>query len=225
MAKTMGEPIGLTDNQQRFLSAFVDEPYLIGQFYLSGGTALAAWYLHHRESYDLDFFTTRPFDYDRIIRWMKTQESVLRYASVRFEDDYGFLTCFLRFSKDTLLKIDFHHSTSMTLEKGLVWRGLSVDSLFDITVNKLRTIATTPRTRDYVDYYYASTFMHYPIKTLLPAVSKKFHETIDPLQLAKNFLSAATRVDLPIMRVPFDENAMIAFYKHAASELHSSILA
>jgi hypothetical protein len=45
----------LTSTQERFLSGFfrdVEPPY-----YLTGGTALAAYYLGHRYSDDLDFFT------------------------------------------------------------------------------------------------------------------------------------------------------------------------
>ncbi|MGH9194310.1 MAG: nucleotidyl transferase AbiEii/AbiGii toxin family protein, partial [Acidimicrobiia bacterium] len=46
----------LTETQQRFLEAFFDGDSR-NPFYLSGGTALAAYYLHHRFSDDLDFFT------------------------------------------------------------------------------------------------------------------------------------------------------------------------
>ena len=42
--------------QDRFLKRFFAGP--LGQhFYLTGGTALARFYFHHRESLDLDLFT------------------------------------------------------------------------------------------------------------------------------------------------------------------------
>ncbi|MFH0750138.1 MAG: nucleotidyl transferase AbiEii/AbiGii toxin family protein [Candidatus Gottesmanbacteria bacterium] len=224
MEQTMEKPVGLTKEQELFLNVIIEEPYFLKNFYLSGGTALAAWYLNHRESYDLDFFTDHPFEYDKIIRWVKQQEHVLGYSSVRFEEDYGFLMCFLRFSSKTILKIDFHNYTSMTLQKGLRWRGLTIDSLYDIVVNKLRTISTMPRTRDYVDYYCIAQHTPHPIKQLLSAVEKKFREPIDPLQVAKNFLTVAGVVDLPIMRIPFAKQAMTSFYQQAAKQLRSSIL-
>lgn len=42
--------------QDRFLGHFFAGP-LAEHFYLTGGTALARFYFHHRESLDLDLFT------------------------------------------------------------------------------------------------------------------------------------------------------------------------
>ncbi|MBU1326680.1 nucleotidyl transferase AbiEii/AbiGii toxin family protein [Patescibacteria group bacterium] len=225
MEQTMAKAVGFTKEQKQFFNVILGESYFLNDFYLSGGTALNAWYLHHRESYDLDFFTDHPFDYDKIIRWTRQSEHALGYTSVRFEDDYGFLMCFFRFSGGTVLKVDFHHYASVTLKKGFVWRGLMIDSLYDITVNKFRTIATIPRTRDYVDYYCIFQHTTYPLKRLMSDVAKKFREAIDPLQLAKNFLKVVDCTDMPIMRIPFDQTAMISFYQQAAKQLRSFILA
>jgi len=51
MAKTILTPI-----QQSLLSALSKESTVVDNFYLSGGTALAEFYLYHRYSEDLDFF-------------------------------------------------------------------------------------------------------------------------------------------------------------------------
>ena len=48
----------LTDIQRQVLTEVANEPFL-RDFYLSGGTALSAYYLLHRISDDLDFFTTQ----------------------------------------------------------------------------------------------------------------------------------------------------------------------
>jgi hypothetical protein len=45
--------------QDRFLERFFSGP-LGEHFYLTGGTALARFYFHHRESLDLDLFTNDP---------------------------------------------------------------------------------------------------------------------------------------------------------------------
>lgn len=49
----------LTPLQRRFLAAF-SQTALQRDFFLTGGTALAHFYLHHRLSEDLDFFTEIP---------------------------------------------------------------------------------------------------------------------------------------------------------------------
>ncbi len=46
----------LTPTQMTFLQYLKKTP-LVKDFYLTGGTALAAFYLFHRYSFDLDFFT------------------------------------------------------------------------------------------------------------------------------------------------------------------------
>jgi hypothetical protein len=71
MEPKMATGTGLTPQQEQLLDLALKEQYFLNTFYLSGGTALSTWYLHHRESYDLDFFSIVPFDYDRIIRWFR----------------------------------------------------------------------------------------------------------------------------------------------------------
>ncbi|NIQ91474.1 MAG: hypothetical protein GWN58_66005, partial [Anaerolineae bacterium] len=49
----------LTPLQRRLLREIGQSP-LREEFFLTGGTALAALYLHHRYSVDLDLFTENP---------------------------------------------------------------------------------------------------------------------------------------------------------------------
>ena len=47
----------LTHNQITFLTAVGESALFMNRFYLTGGTPLAAFYLKHRYSEDLDFFS------------------------------------------------------------------------------------------------------------------------------------------------------------------------
>lgn len=47
----------LSSQQQLLLDLISEQKDITNNFYLSGGTALAEYYLHHRLSEDLDFFT------------------------------------------------------------------------------------------------------------------------------------------------------------------------
>ena len=49
----------LTPLQRRVLTSFFQKGLGERGFYLTGGTALAEFYLHHRYSDDLDFFTRK----------------------------------------------------------------------------------------------------------------------------------------------------------------------
>ncbi|MDP3956788.1 MAG: nucleotidyl transferase AbiEii/AbiGii toxin family protein, partial [bacterium] len=52
----------LSKQQKDFLEEIGRIPYLRDNFYLTGGTALAAFYLRHRYSEDLDFFSEKEVD-------------------------------------------------------------------------------------------------------------------------------------------------------------------
>jgi predicted nucleotidyltransferase component of viral defense system len=52
----------LTTLQQKFIHLFAKNELLKKYFYLTGGTALSAYYLKHRYSEDLDFFSLKPVD-------------------------------------------------------------------------------------------------------------------------------------------------------------------
>ena len=64
----------LDDIQIQFLDEFKKDPYLLATFYLTGGTALAEYYLHHRKSEDLDFFCNTDFDVKHIDSFIEKNE-------------------------------------------------------------------------------------------------------------------------------------------------------
>lgn len=224
MEQKVAPGTGLTARQKQFLDLVCQEPYLRSNFYLSGGTALASWYLHHRESFDLDLFTCRPFDDKRITRWIKASQRQIGYKYVSINEDFGFLTVTFRYPDDTFLKIDFNRYTDIRLKKGMVWRGMDIDSLYDIAVNKLETVSSVARSRDYVDLYYILKRYPFTVEELARGVEKKFSERVDALQLIKNFLKAVEYTDLPRMLIPFDRKDMDEYYAILARSLKKEVL-
>jgi len=66
----------LTDEQKKFLEFFKKTPLLNKSFYFSGGTALSEFYLQHRFSEDLDFFSENefnPLDVTNLLKQGKTK--------------------------------------------------------------------------------------------------------------------------------------------------------
>ncbi len=219
----MAPGAGLSLRQEQFLAVVLEQNYILENFYLSGGTALSSWYLHHRESYDLDFFSNRPFNGERIATWLKENQEKLDCQAITTDEDWGFYTFFFRYPDDSRLKIDFNHYSYSRLEKGIHWRGLEIDSLYDIAVNKAHTICTHPRERDYVDLYFIMKKTNWDINKLLADADQKFKSTVGLMQMSKNFLKAAEITDYPKMLVPFDPNEMINFYENLAKGLKSKI--
>lgn len=184
---------------------------------------MSSWYLHHRESFDLDFFTSRPFDDERITHWVKASREAIDYRLVHIDEDFGLLMVTFRYPDDTFLKIDFNRYTDTRLKKGMVWRGIEIDSLYDITVNKVETVSSAPRSRDYVDLYCILQRYPFRVKDLMQSVAEKFSERVDALQLIKNFLKVVEYADLPNMLVPFDRSRMDTFFTTLARSLKKDV--
>lgn len=220
----MDKGAGLGLRQKQFLDLVLQTDEILKNFYLSGGTALSSWYLHHRESYDLDFFSDQPFDGEKITYWIKQNERTLAYQSFVTNDDFGFYTFIFRYADNSRFKVDFAHYTSKRLTKGMVWKGLEIDSMYEIAVNKIHTIRTHPRERDYIDLYCILKETNWSIDTLLIDADRKFDATTDILQTVKNFLKAAEITDYPKMLIPFNEADMQGFYERLAGKLRSKIL-
>lgn len=101
----MGRIQILTKEQQVILAQVKKEPFL-DQFYFTGGTALSAFYLQHRYSEDLDFFTEKKFDtqdiFDLVYSWSK--QHGFTFTSEFHQVVYIFM---LTFKNKEVLKVDF----------------------------------------------------------------------------------------------------------------------
>lgn len=220
----MAPGAGLSFRQKQFLAVVLQTEEILKQFYLSGGTALSSWYLHHRESYDLDFFSNRPFDGEKITHWIKQNEQKLEYQSLVINDDFGFYTFIFRYRDNSRFKVDFAHYSSQRCTKGADWKGLEIDSMYEIAINKTHTIRTHPRERDYIDLYFILKETNWKIDKLLIDADRKFDSITDLLQVAKHFLRATEITDFPKMLVPFKKEDMYNFYENLAGKLRSKIL-
>ena len=78
MAKTI-----LTKRQRQLLILLSKQAIITKKFYLSGGTALAEYYLRHRYSEDLDFFSLDEVDPMAIQVILKKQWSVRNKLNFR----------------------------------------------------------------------------------------------------------------------------------------------
>ena len=111
----MGKIQVLTKEQQIILAQVKKEPFF-EQFYFTGGTALSAFYLQHRYSEDLDFFTQRKFDtqdiFDIIDSWSKKHG--FTFTSEFHQVVYIFM---FTFKNNEILKVDFGHYAYKRIEK------------------------------------------------------------------------------------------------------------
>lgn len=96
----------LTPFQKKLLKSIGDSP-LADHFYLTGGTALAAFYLQHRFSEDLDFFSADP-NAIRLIRPSIEKVVDSLNAAIEFSRTFNtFVECFITSEDGESVKVDF----------------------------------------------------------------------------------------------------------------------
>ena len=213
----------LSENQRRMLDAIAREHTITDAFYLSGGTALAEYYLHHRYSEDLDFFSAEEFPIEGVTAALRTAGKRAGVSGMRFEQSFNRNLFFLEIGEETI-KTEFTFYPFERIESGRKEGSLSIDGLLDITVNKLFTIYQKPRSRDFIDLYCIMQKENWSIRDLSQKAQIKFDTHIDPLQLGAQFVRADELKDYPRMLTPLDPMVWRDFFREEARHLRSSVL-
>ena len=197
---------------------------LAKQFYLTGGTALSEFYLHHRLSVDLDFFSESEFEILPIEIFFQSHSNELDIKQTERVQFLGLQTFQFTFSDDTTLKIDFNYYPFPRIEKGTTFNQLAIDSPRDIAANKVHTIYMKARERDFVDLYFLMKQYNFNLKQLILDAKLKFDWHIDQFKLAETLLKSQDYSTLPKMLVPFDPKEMNTFFQEIVRSLEKNIL-
>ncbi|MDI6779386.1 MAG: nucleotidyl transferase AbiEii/AbiGii toxin family protein [Bacteroidota bacterium] len=213
----------LTLEQKEFLTLVSKEDYLVKRFYLTGGTPLSAFYLFHRISEDLDFFSEKEIHLPSISGFIGKVQKKLNLVKVDYRRFLGLHSFYLFFTKEKFLKIDFNYYPFARIEKGLKYKNIAVDSLYDIAVNKVHTISMQARARDFIDIYFIIKEKGYDFKKLLLDAKAKFDWHIDPIQLGTQLIQAAKLSDYPRMLKEIEHRDWKEFFLNEAKKLKKEI--
>jgi hypothetical protein len=217
----MAESI-LTDLQRRCLDWIAGQRPLTGMFYLSGGTALAEFYLHHRLSEDLDFFSGDEFDWQSIEPHVQRLKKVVAAEDVTIRSRLNRNIVYLQVGSESL-KLEFSWYIGALIDEGIRYHQLRIDSPRDIAVNKVFTIYQRPRSRDYVDLYFLMHEYHYDLRELMKLVRLKFDWHIDPVQLGGRFVEPNLD-DWPTMIRPLNQDEFKNWLEKTARTLEKDVL-
>lgn len=164
----------LTNIQQKILREFPKTPDS-KEFYLTGGTALAEFYLKHRRSEDLDFFTglaeiITPFS-------IKFEEYLgkMGYSVRRLRGVSSFIELEISQEEGSVL-IHLAQDAAFRFQKTKVfdeYPGLNVDDLEDIAANKLLALFGRAMLRDFIDIYFLVKSGGFSKKRLIDLAAKK----------------------------------------------------
>ncbi len=208
----MGKIQVFTEEQRIILAEVKKEPFF-EQFYFTGGTALSAFYLQHRYSEDLDFFTEKKFDnqdvFNLVDSWSKKYS--FTFTSESHQAVYVFM---LSFKNKEVLRVDFGRYPHKRIEENNIIDGLKTDSLVDIAVNKLLTVTQRSTVKDFVDLYFL--LEKFTIWDIIQGVRIKFRMELEPYILASHFLKVEDFDYLPKMIKPVEIKDLKAFFRQKA---------
>ncbi|MBI5614599.1 nucleotidyl transferase AbiEii/AbiGii toxin family protein [Candidatus Gottesmanbacteria bacterium] len=217
----MGKTI-LTAVQQKTLNIIASDVIVKKYFYLSGGTALSEYYLHHRLSEDLDFFSETEIDALWLNTIAKRIKTNIGASTVDIQQNFNRNLIFFHVGK-TILKTEFTYYPFTQIEKPLVKNILRIDSLLDIAVNKFFTIYQKPASRHFLDLFCILESSTIRWSDLSELARMKFDTVIDPLQLGSQLMLANTVGQLPHMILPIKESQWRLYFLKKAKELKKDI--
>lgn len=142
------------------------------RFFLTGGSALGLFHLHHRLSFDLDLFTHQEIDGHEL------QNQVLRVAAqigaecqaIRSAPDFHRFRL-TRGDERELLDLVVDRAPQLDAEKPTI-DGIRVDTLREMIANKLTTLLSRTEMKDVVDLYFLEQAGHDLLAALPDAQAK-----------------------------------------------------
>jgi len=214
----------LTPGQTRVLGIIAKEKYFTERYYLTGGTALAEFYLKHRFSEDLDFFSEdKEINPIPIARFLKHKMKTLKLQKFDMRRVWGIYSYFLHFENKEILKIDFSYYPFLRIKKGIKFESLEINGIFDIAVDKVHTVISQPRARDFIDIYFIIKKEHYDFKELLMKAKAKFDWHITAIELGTRLFEASKLSDYPRMLKKINHQEWKDFFTKESQKLKSEI--
>ncbi|MEW5940193.1 MAG: nucleotidyl transferase AbiEii/AbiGii toxin family protein [Chloroflexota bacterium] len=143
----------LTPLQREIVDLFADLPDK-GQFYFTGGAALAEYYLGHRRSFDLDFFTGTE---DIVIPISYQIESLCqkRGLPVKVIRRLSTFVQFVAEKEGESLKVDMALDSPFRFEPSVFTQeGIFVNNYADLRIDKVLAYFGRAEPRDAIDLYF-----------------------------------------------------------------------
>lgn len=197
----------LTPLQQKVLVELFDHRIADRGYYLTGGTALSAFYLKHRYSDDLDFFTRKRDSLEEDFRDFQNVLSSTGITTILQDITESYARVFVDFEdqKTTPLKVEFARDVPVMMAPPEVHDQVVVDSFEDIAVNKVCTILSRYEPKDFCDLYFILRESRYDLDYLIGRAREKeaaFDDEEGVLIFATNLLSVKEFRFLPRMIKP-----------------------
>lgn len=221
MYKLQNNPI-LLPHQIKILELFFGSEF--GKpFFLTGGTALSAFYYAHRESKDLDLFTLEPFNLHLLNETIgfiaiETGSKInIKVTSNTYQEIY------LENSKENWIqRIDIVHEQPRQHGESIDIDGIKVDSLINIATNKITALFGRLEPKDYIDLYVILHQSELKFDYLFEKARDKdlgLHEFY-----FANSISQVGNIKIwPALKIPLGIPEIVKFYEKLAKDMYTRV--
>jgi predicted nucleotidyltransferase component of viral defense system len=200
--------IELTQLQKEILS-FIGKNSFCKNFYWTGGTLLSYFYLSHRFSVDLDFFSHDLFKGDEYSLFINELKKEINADSIAETIKYNRRQYLIKRGKDDV-KLEFVYFPFPSIAKRKVVKEFSVnaDSLEDIMVNKIHSAYERDEVKDVYDlYWYLTNNPKYDLQKLISLIEKKIGIIIQPSLLVEKIYQLCGDLDkLKPLLIDYDKD-------------------
>lgn len=212
--------------QREIIIELTNQDILQDQFFLTGGTALSVFFLHHRQSNDLDFFTLKHTDLSVIDFSIKT---IWKNSYTKIKESPNFLSVLIQ-----NVKVDFViDPLSFEVERNRYFfssnKYLLIDTIENIASNKFCTIVSRIEPKDFFDFYCINKNLKIDsLTTFYEDARKKDAIFDDPPTVAYQieqgiqFLQKNPEI-FPQTFIEIDTNDFYNFYRDTASWIYQKI--
>lgn len=211
----------LTPLHKKFLKALFTS-YLGQKFFLTGGTALAEFYLKHRLSEDLDLFTV-----DQTLLFDVVNSEILKLANglaliIDKQIASPTFNQYIFSHKGETLKVDIVKDVPIRFGKTKLINGIVVDSLENIAVGKLLAMFGRANAKDFIDLYFLLKKKKISFQEIF-TMAKKKDLGLSEFYLAHMILQIQRIETFPKTLEPFDQKELVRFFLNLANKLFKKI--
>jgi len=212
--------------QREIITDLMQHDLLKDDFFLTGGTALSVFYLHHRKSNDLDFFTLKSTDLSEIDFTLKT---IWKSTYTKIKESPHFLSVLIRkvkvdFVIDLLSLVETRERYYLSPPKFLL-----IDSIRNILSNKFCTIVSRTEPKDFIDFYCLNSVLNldslasiYDDARLKDAIFDDPSTAAYQIEQGIQFLQKNSAIFPPLL-IPFDLDNFYKFYQHLIDWLYKKM--
>jgi len=204
----------LTALQEEFLKIF-SATELKNIFYLTGGTALSAFYLQHRISEDMDFFTDEERDVLRALPIINEIASKIK-GEIEIKKSFISYIEFFITRGDEIVRCDFALDSPYRLGEKVLNKkyDIYIDNLIDISCNKLSALYDRGEPKDFVDVFFIDREV-ISFEKLIEKAKKK-HVVLENYWLSVSLAKVENIGILPRMRKEITIEELKNFFREKA---------